>query len=274
MNEPQRREPQQTTRPEQRFVLLGASNLTFSFPMIANTLATQCSGPVDLFAAHGHGRSIGSWSYVLVRGLPGILDSQLWNDLDQQITEDGEKQVPLHALITDLGNDLIYGSSVDQIMEWFIPCLERLAKHQADLVWVRPPLERVLKLSTMQYHVVKQLFFPGKAVPWETMQSAIQELDVRVERLIQRHGGLIVEPKLQWYGIDPIHIRSKWQVPAWESILNHWNLKSPLKMVRCPVRQQMKTWRYQPAEKTMLGRGFMAAQPVANIGERARLWLY
>ena len=39
----------------------------------------QDARPLDVLAAHGHGRSYGNWSRVLVRALPGI-GVEEWRD--------------------------------------------------------------------------------------------------------------------------------------------------------------------------------------------------
>ncbi len=65
-----------------RVVALGASNLTRGLQTVVAT-ATATWGPdVEVLAALGHGRSYGAPSRLLIRTLPGILESGLWKDLE------------------------------------------------------------------------------------------------------------------------------------------------------------------------------------------------
>ena len=67
----------------------------------------------------GLGRSYGQRSTVLGRSLPGITECGLWPALQHG-------SGPVHALITDVGNDVIYGVPVDRIVAWGSTCVDRL----------------------------------------------------------------------------------------------------------------------------------------------------
>jgi hypothetical protein len=73
-----------------------------------------------VLAALGLGRSYGARSRVLLRGLPGILQSGLWRQLESL------PPAPTRALVTDVGNDILYGSSPEQILEWVEESVARL----------------------------------------------------------------------------------------------------------------------------------------------------
>src|SRR5262245_41279757 len=70
-----------TSVASRRVIILGASNVTMSFPLIVRAIQSSLPRPVDIFAAHGHGRSFCAWSYVLHRGLPSIMDCGIWRGL-------------------------------------------------------------------------------------------------------------------------------------------------------------------------------------------------
>jgi len=65
-----------------RFVLLGASNLTVSLRLVIQLLQRRIGGPSDVLVAAGHGRSYGEFSQVMFRELPGITSSGLWKRLE------------------------------------------------------------------------------------------------------------------------------------------------------------------------------------------------
>ena len=106
-------------QPTRRVVLLGASNLTMGLGRVYRTLRTLWPEPLDLLVATGHGRSYGFTSYVFSRTLPGIAACGLWHDLAQRVP------LPTVALVTDIGNDIVYGSDVSAIAGWVEQCLAR-----------------------------------------------------------------------------------------------------------------------------------------------------
>src|SRR5688572_25820972 len=87
-----------------RVVVLGASNVTRGISTIYETARLAVGGPLDLYAAFGHGRSLGLHTRVLGRGLCGMLDAGLWRALG-----DATRPRDSFALLSDIGNDLLYG---------------------------------------------------------------------------------------------------------------------------------------------------------------------
>ncbi len=66
-----------------RLIVLGASNVTRAFHVIAAGAARTWGPGVEIFAAHGLGRSFGAASSVHWRRLPAILECGLWRGLEQ-----------------------------------------------------------------------------------------------------------------------------------------------------------------------------------------------
>ena len=79
MNRPDLTNDMNSERP--RVVVLGASNVARGISTIFETARLAVGGPIDLYAAFGHGRSLGLYTRVLGRGLCGMLDAGLWNAL-------------------------------------------------------------------------------------------------------------------------------------------------------------------------------------------------
>jgi hypothetical protein len=86
-----------------RIVALGASNLTRGFQTVVATARSMAGPRAEVVAALGHGRSYGMASRLMVRTLPGILQSGLWHQLEVL------PPAPTRALVTDVGNDVLYG---------------------------------------------------------------------------------------------------------------------------------------------------------------------
>ena len=116
--------------PTRRVILLGASNLTRSFPTVVATVRQTWPAPVEIMAAMGHGRSYGQDSSVLGKKISGIFPCALWQDLQNR------PSLPTAALVTDIGNDMLYGVSPDQMLDW----VERFqAECPAAAVWSTSP---------------------------------------------------------------------------------------------------------------------------------------
>lgn len=254
----------------QRVVLLGASNLTLAFPLVLGYLRTGFAQPVRLFAAHGHGRSYGLTSRVLFRGLPGITKSSLWSQLD----EDSHEVSQTTALLTDIGNDLLYGADVAQIIEWVEECLQQLQTREAQVVMTMLPLASVERLSAWRYNLTSALFFPGKGPKWHVMQQNIHELDTELRQLAKTYNAETVEPQAAWYGFDPIHIRRGYRRAAWKQILSRWSaFDATAAKHRGSASRAINVWRLRPSQRFLFGREHNHDQPV-SADERLALHLY
>src|SRR5205809_67380 len=90
----------ETLEARRRFVLLGASNLSMSFPKVVELARATCGGPAEFFVAMGFGRSYGQESKFFGKKFSGILQSGIWAALDRAPARETV------AVIADVGNDL------------------------------------------------------------------------------------------------------------------------------------------------------------------------
>lgn len=255
-----------------RVVLLGASNLTLAFPLVLEHLQAGIGGPLEVFAAYGHGRSYGNWSRVLFRELPGIAGCELWRALD-----DNNRPVAPPStlgLVTDVGNDLLYGAEPAQIAEWVTQCLGRLAEQQAEIVLTLLPLASIKRLSPLRYHLTRMLFFPGRGTAWNEMLARARELNNQVAELGRSYGAHLIEQPLDWYGFDPIHIRPTRRADAWRQICSGWGSFDQTAQTAAPkLGARLVAHTRRPAVRRLFGRGRRAPQPALERAG-ARVWLY
>jgi hypothetical protein len=248
-----------------RVILLGASNLKISLPLLLAGLRQRAGGPAEVLAACGHGRSYGAWSrFLYVRRLPGIAGCGLWPAL--------ERLPPRRniALLTDAGNDLVYGASPGEIAGWIGTCLDRLALHGAETILTLLPLPRLEKLTPWQVRLAAAILFPGRPVPWPGLLDRARDLDDRLRRMGEQHGVRLVEPELAWYGLDPIHLRRQVRQQVWDHVLSLWfpdPPASPLdRLPRIP---------WFGAEATRLGPLHLrTAQPALRLGDGTTVSFY
>lgn len=196
-----------------RVVALGASNLTRGFPTLVATARDAWGKDVELVLALGLGRSYGVPSHIGVRTLPGILESGLWSRLAE------EPRVPTRGLITDVGNDILYGFAPEEILAWVEESTNRLARVADDVVVTGLPLESILRQSHARLRFFRTLLVTRcRLSPTEILDRAAR-VDEGLARLAAARGFRFVTLPGAWYGFDPVHIRpSAWKT-AWREIL-------------------------------------------------------
>ncbi|HWC65107.1 MAG TPA: hypothetical protein VG777_03415, partial [Thermoanaerobaculia bacterium] len=195
-----------------RLVVLGASNVRRGLPTVVRTAIEGWGPELEILGAFGHGRSYGERSRVLIRDLPGILECGIW----RAISEGGEATA---AVVTDVGNDVLYGRSETTILAWVGESLRRLASAGATVRVTSLPLQRIRRVSPREFLLFRSLFFPGSRVGWREAIGTSERLDAGLRSLAVSAGATLIEAPGEWYGADPIHIRRNRRVAAWAAIL-------------------------------------------------------
>ena len=148
------RSAEEHRRAAHRVIVLGASNAAIGISVAIESAWQAFGQPLDFLAAMGFGRSYGIRSCVLGRSLVGILDCGLWQDLAQR------SRIPATALLTDIGNDLVYEVPVEQIVEWVEECLRRLSSCADRLIVTELPIESIRKLTRWRFLLMRTILFP------------------------------------------------------------------------------------------------------------------
>ena len=206
-------------RMTRRLVLLGASNAARGIGAAVQAARTLFDGPFDLLTALGHGRSYGRGAWVLGRWLPGIIDCHLWEDLAQR-EEEQRLEHPAQAVVTDVGNDILYGASPEQIAEWVRTCVDRLQTHRCAITLTGIPLESLDRITRWEFPIFRSMLYPGCFLTRQQALSQAAELHERLGELAQQRGLTFVEPQADWYSRDRIHIGRAAQRQAWGTFLS------------------------------------------------------
>ena len=243
-------------------ILLGASNLTNAFPRVLAAVENAFDGPLEVSAALGHGRSFGMWSRVLHRALPGIVGCGLWPAVESPQAQ------PLETLglITDVGNDLLYGADVPQIAEWVETCLARMKNYGADVVLTLLPIDSVRRLAPWRYYATRALFFPRSRLSFAEIRRRVYDLHHRLEELGRKYDIHTVEQPGGWYGLDPIHIRHTQRRQAWNRILSGWaSFPTQTPTGQAPLAKRLQLFRIQPETRRLWGQEQNTTQPAYQI---------
>lgn len=243
-------------------VLLGASNISFSLPTVVRAVQKTFGGCARLWTVHGHGRSYGKRSRAFGRELDGILESRFWSDFAAR-----DRRGPLYALLTDIGNDLVYGVDVPQILDWAGECARRLTAERAELAVTKLPAEALLSLSAPRFYLTQKLFFPAFKSSWPDMRDKIAALDDAVDAFGPTHSAPVIPTERTWYFIDPIHVRERRRREAWTRYLGGWPTAPPPQVPFVGPRDRTRLHRLPQAIKWINGEPVVAENPVYADGD-------
>jgi hypothetical protein len=253
-----------------RLILLGASNLTRGFSVVLETARRVWGTPVEILGAMGRGRSYGQSTTLLGRGLPGILKCGLWPAIDRQ------GPAPTAALLTDIGNDILYEVPVERLVGWVAECFQRLASCGAMTIVTQLPVENLKNLSPRRFLFYRRLFVPNCRLDQAEITARVLEVNERVVRMARERGLSIVAQQPHWYAMDPIHIQLSAWGTAWRTILAPWNVErargqesaraSLLRAARCAL--------FFPENAAYFGVARRVRQPCARLRDGTTVALY
>lgn len=255
--------------PRRRVVLLGASNLTFGLPAALDTARRIWGAPLDVLAALGHGRSYGRWHRLIFRDLPGIIECGLWDALARC------GPAPTAALLTDVGNDLLFEETPAQIAAWIEACIDRLLAAGARVALTPLPLCSVAQLSPRKFRLLRTVLFPGSRLQYATAVQRAHELDERLRGLARDRGLQLAEHRPEWYGFDPIHIRGRHHARAWYDMMACWVDAPPrFAPVGGSLRRKVYLALLAPDRRWLFGQEYRKVQPAGRLEDGTTVALY
>ncbi|MFM7107800.1 MAG: hypothetical protein ACKOZU_04245 [Planctomycetaceae bacterium] len=252
-----------------RAVVLGASNVSRGLARLAAVVRARAAGPADLFVAAGHGRGYGVSSRVWLRRLPSILGCGLWDALDG---EPGPLQPPA-ALVTDVGNEILYGFSADQVAAWVREGVRRLADRGCRIAITGLPVASIAGVGEWRLRLLKTVFVPGCRLTLGELKDSATRLDERVRDIARDFGATVIDQPGTWYGFDAIHVRRRRLDDLWHAACDAWGWER----ASTSPRETLGDWaalHTRAAEVRAIGRIMLhVPQPVVNRDD-LRLWLH
>jgi len=251
-----------------RLVLLGASNVVRGLHVVLRE-ARAAWGDLEVLGAIGLGRSYGWRSSVLGRVLPGIIESGIWSELARR------PRRPTRAIVTDVGNDLLYNAPVAEIVRWVATCVARLRALDAEVVVTGLPLARAERLSTAGYALLRTVVFPRHR--WMPRAEALErahDLNASLRGLAAESGATFFAPDDAWYGLDPIHIQVGAWGRAWASILAGRMAERAEAGRPLGALTAVRLAAARPERQWLFGREQSQAQPVVTLRGGTSLSLY
>ena len=252
-----------------RAVVLGASNVSRGLARLAAAVRARAGGPADLFVAAGHGRGYGVGSRVWLRRLPSILASGLWDALDGA---PAATSAPA-ALVTDVGNEILYGFSADQVAAWVHEGVRRLVDRGCRIAITGLPVASIADVGAVRLRLLKTVFVPGCRLTLGELQDAAARLDDRVRDVAREFGAVVIEQPGAWYGFDAIHVRRRRLDDLWHAACDAWGWER----ASAAPRATFGDWaalHTRAAEVRAIGRIMLhTAQPAVDTAA-LRVWLH
>lgn len=250
-----------------RVIVLGASNVALGLPTLVSVARAMYGPQLELVTALGHGRSFGIRSSLLYRDLPGILESGLWQALDDL------PAVPSLALVTDVGNDLLYGFSAAQILAWVDECVTRLQTHTSNAVLTGLPLESICRLTKTRFALFRSILYPNCRLSYAEICREAEQLAAGLQTLAAQRGIRFVQPPLDWYGMDPIHVRRRKRREAWREYLCDPPHNCPMPKA-LSLHEALRLRFLRPERRWVMGREQFRPQMGYALPNGGRVWLY
>lgn len=224
-------------------IVLGASNVSRGLARLTAITRRRANTALDLFVTAGHGRSYGAASRVAMRRLPSILGSGLWRALDREALAGGGgggsgAVRQSSALVTDIGNDLLYGFAAGQVAAWVRESVRRLTERGSRTVVTRLPLASLEGVGPGRYRLLRMCYAPGCRLSLTELKTAAHELDQAVAAIASEFDATLVEQPSEWYGVDAIHVRRRRLDSLWHRVCDAWGLPP----VTTPVRGSLAEW--------------------------------
>lgn len=248
-----------------RVVALGASNLTRGFQTVVGTARSVWGPDVEVLAALGHGRSYGATSRFVFRTLPGILKSGLWTELERR------PPMPTRGLVTDVGNDILYGFSVERTLGWVEETLVRLNRVTRDIVLTDLPLASARRLSNLKFLAFRTVLVPSCRLSLVHVLDRAERVNEGLARLAETYGATFFRLDPAWYGFDPIHVRPSLWRSAWQQILG---AQPQSQSSRGSPIETMKLYFMRPERRWLFGKEQVTPQNGVALRSGGHIWLY
>jgi hypothetical protein len=247
-----------------RVVALGASNLTRGLQTVVSSARTAWSPNVEVLGALGHGRSYGAPSRVVVRTLPGILQSGLWETLSSL------PPARTRALVTDVGNDILYGFPAPRILAWVEEAVDRLQQFTPDIVLTDLPLPSIRRLSNRKFLLLRSLLASECRLSLAEVLDTAERVNDGLSSLAAARGLHFVQMRSDWYGLDPIHIRPALWRPAWQHILGC----EASDRATAAWREGWRLYFMRPERQWLFGVEGVSPQTGVSLRRGGKLWLF
>jgi hypothetical protein len=183
--------------------------------------------------------------------------------------------LPTAALVTDIGNDLLYGATPDRLLGWVEGCLDRLAEVGAETIVTHLPASSIDALGERRFHFFRRVLFSRSTLTLAEAKQLVCEINERLTVIGQSRNLSVIPVSAAWYGLDPIHIRRRAEREAWPTMLGGWRSTSDeFNLRRTGLFLIAYLASLAPLERSQFGFELRTAQPCGRFSDGSTVSLY
>lgn len=250
-----------------RFVVLGASNVSRGLARLAAMVRARTAGPADVFVAAGHGRGYAVTSRVGLRRLPSILASGLWRTLDR------EQVAAPAAVVMDVGNELLYGLGVAAVAAAVRAAVDRLRDRGARIAILGLPLAGIARVGPIRYRLMRTVYVPGCPLTLGAIQEGAMWLDEELRAIAAEAGATFIEQPGAWYAFDALHVVRPRLDDLWRRVGDAWGLPKAAGRPRATFADWAAFGMRAAEVRSIARRTLLTPQPAVDR-RGLRLWMY
>ena len=196
------------------FIFLGASNLARSFHGLKYCIE-RCIFPRPASFVHAMGPGRG---YVSRGGILNAIYSPILNcGILEAVRNKKIKDQSVVALITDIGNDIMYGVSSEKIINGLQYLLNALGEFKTNIFITSIPVDLENDISELHFHIIRQIYFPKSPVKYSQASNNIKAINKFILQSSNKKITVINDMK-QFCGIDKIHYSIFKSQSAWSHV--------------------------------------------------------
>ena len=197
------------------FIFLGASNLARSFHGLKYCIE-RCIFPRPASFVHAMGPGRG---YVNRGGILNATYSPILNcGILEAVRNKKIKDQSVVALITDIGNDIMYGVSSEKIINGLQYLLNALGEFKTNIFITSIPVDLEKDISELHFHIIRQIYFPKSPVKYSQASNNIKAINKFILQSSNKKITVINDMK-QFCGIDKIHYSILKSQSAWSHVV-------------------------------------------------------
>ncbi len=198
------------------FVLLGASNLARGYSALTEYVSQSMdSGSVQFATALGPGRGYCARGGLLNFSYLPIGECRIMKSVS--VPEGGRVAV----LITDIGNDIMYGVSDAALIECLDVLIEKAGRWNAEIFVTSIHVDVSRDLGKFSFKILKALFYPKSVVTFDQADSAVKRVNEYLQNKSEQNERLHLLGGLGAFGgWDKIHYSLLKSHLAWSHVAN------------------------------------------------------
>ena len=159
---------------------------------------------------------------------------------DCQVIESAQKKSKeaLHTvvLITDIGNDLMYGVSADTLIASLDIMIDEILKWDADIFLTSIHINLKKDISPTIFLVLRFLFYPSSKINYEEMDFSILQINDYLERKVNENERMHLITGLEAFvGLDKIHYSLFKTHAAWSTVA-----EKIFRIINVPVQKNLR----------------------------------